>query len=209
MFEAICCYSNNMWSSWKRCNTHGKYRISSLTIPASGSVLVRYSQRPRSISCTASPPIHWLIHVVAHWYTHAQNHGYMRMPRTTATCACPQNRGRNAHAVINSIIYALHSPVFGACAVPLIDGLGDNNCHGLESDTCRFRHRVSDPTCRLCHSGPEDIEHFISHCPALSSARILPPLLAASSLESDPTGFAEYILGSRWINDPPLLIVSR
>ena len=44
------------------------------------------------------------------------------------------------------------------------------NCHGLESDTCRFRHSVSDPTCRLCHSGPEDIEHFISHCPALSSA---------------------------------------
>ena len=82
------------------------------------------------------------------------------------------------------------------------------NCHGLESDTCRFRHSVSDPTCRLCHSGPEDIEHFISHYPALSSARILLPLLAASeiasSLESDPTSFAEYILGIRWINDPPL-----
>ncbi|CAI8047116.1 hypothetical protein GBAR_LOCUS26036, partial [Geodia barretti] len=71
-----------------------------------------------------------------------------------------------------------------------------------------FQHRVSAPTCRLCHSGPEDIVHFISHCPALSSARILPPLLAASeiasSLESDQTGFAEYILGCRWIDDPPL-----
>ncbi|CAI8053060.1 hypothetical protein GBAR_LOCUS29023, partial [Geodia barretti] len=64
------------------------------------------------------------------------------------------------------------------------------------------------PTCKLCGSGPEDTTHFISHCPALSSARILPPLLAASDLapllDSDPNGFAEHILGIRWIEDPPL-----
>ena len=83
------------------------------------------------------------------------------------------------------------------------------NCHGLGTDTCRFRNNVSDPTCKLCGSGPEDTTHFISHCPALSSsARILPPLLAASDLapllDSDPNGFAEHILGIRWIEDPPL-----
>ena len=58
---------------------------------------------------------------------------------------------------------------------------------------------------RLCGSGTAQ---YISHRPTLSSARIHPPLLAASeiawSLESDPTDFPEYTLGTRWIDDPPL-----
>ena len=80
------------------------------------------------------------------------------------------------------------------------------NCHGLETDTCRFRTSPQDDTCRLCRTAREDALHFISHCPALSSARDPSRLSAlAPLLTSDPLKFTEHILGtSEWIDDPPL-----
>ena len=42
-------------------------------------------------------------------------------------------------------------------------------CHGLESDAARFRvrrdgGRTGNPLCKLCNSGEEDPEHFLSTC---------------------------------------------
>ena len=49
-------------------------------------------------------------------------------------------------------------------------------CHGLESDTSRFRMRKDgqprgDPSCKLCGSALEDATHFISSCTMLEAKR--------------------------------------
>ena len=43
--------------------------------------------------------------------------------------------------------------------------------HGLEADASRFRHRMNgtalgNSTCKLCFTAPEDVAHFILHCPS-------------------------------------------
>ena len=88
-------------------------------------------------------------------------------------------------------------------------------CDGLEADASRFRWRKdhshpNNPTCKLCHSEPEDPYHFIAKCPALSSVRSR--LLSATpeaikphlpDPEVDPRRFTEVILGLEWIKDTP------
>ena len=88
-------------------------------------------------------------------------------------------------------------------------------CDGLEADASRFRWRKdrsqpNNPTCKLCHSEPEDPLHFIAKCPALSPVRSR--LLSATpetikphlpDLEADPLRFAEVVLGLEWIKDTP------
>ena len=90
------------------------------------------------------------------------------------------------------------------------------NCHGLEEDACRFRHRRftnchrHDPTCRLCGQEPEDPSHFIIRCPALSSVRASLLHSASSELDlnslsrSDPSRFVNLVLGMEWADDSPL-----
>ena len=76
------------------------------------------------------------------------------------------------------------------------------NCHGLETDTCRFRTTPQDDTCRLCRTAREDPAFYFSLPRPLIGSRLsaLAPLLT-----SDPLKFTEHILGtSEWIDDPPL-----
>ena len=126
------------------------------------------------------------------------------------------SRGRNTHtAHANQVLSTFSLPVtqFTCCrGFPKTTKRNNTrirllvNCHGLETDTCRFRTSPQDDTCRLCRTAREDALHFISHCPALSSARDLSRLSAlAPLLTSDPLKFTEHLLGtSEWIDDPPL-----
>ena len=50
------------------------------------------------------------------------------------------------------------------------------DCDGLETDVSRFHYRYNgpsmesgNPTCKLCHSKPDDPSHFILHCPFFAS----------------------------------------
>ena len=81
------------------------------------------------------------------------------------------------------------------------------NCYGLEAEVSRFRSSSpADSSCKFCGTGyTEDLVHFISLCPALSSARDSSAQslgVIASLLATDPVKFAEYILGVDWIDDP-------
>ena len=86
-------------------------------------------------------------------------------------------------------------------------------CDGLETDASRFRRRMNgtapgNPTCKLCHTAPEDPAHFILHCPTLSTRRH-ELLLAAPShvkpllpdINLDPEDFVDVMLGCVWIKD--------
>ena len=88
-------------------------------------------------------------------------------------------------------------------------------CNGLEKDASRFRSRntgaaAGDSTCKLCASGTEDAEHFISSCQALSVKRLsllqdAPPSVLAQLPDptSDPKHFSDIMLiGTCWIDDP-------
>lgn len=76
------------------------------------------------------------------------------------------------------------------------------NCHGLESDTCRFRPNQAQ-TCRLCGEGNEDIEHFVLSCPALSSARSMTQRMSMRLRgTSGPPAIVDRIVGASWIEDP-------
>ena len=86
-------------------------------------------------------------------------------------------------------------------------------CDGLEADASRFRRRMNgtapgDPTCKLCHTAPEDSAHFILNCPSLSTRRH--ELLSAApshvksllpDIDLDPEGFVDVMLGCVWIKD--------
>ena len=72
------------------------------------------------------------------------------------------------------------------------------NCFGLEANVCRFRSLTSTSNvCKLCKSGPEDVQHVISYCsvlaPACDAFDLSPPL--ASVHASDPVQFTALILG--------------
>ena len=41
----------------------------------------------------------------------------------------------------------------------------------LQSKRAKFNKTEVDPTCKLCHSQPEDTEHFLLTCPALEGVR--------------------------------------
>ena len=80
-------------------------------------------------------------------------------------------------------------------------------CDGLETDASRFRRRMNgsapgDPTCKLCHTAPEDPAHFILFCPSLSTRHHellfaapshIKPLLPDINL--DPERFVDVMLG--------------
>ena len=78
------------------------------------------------------------------------------------------------------------------------------NCYGLEAEVSRFRSSSpADSSCKLCGTGStEDPVHFISLCPALSSARDSSAQSLGVVAPTDPVKFAEYILGVDWIDDP-------
>ena len=86
-------------------------------------------------------------------------------------------------------------------------------CDGLELDASRFRTRRTssspgDPSCKLCHSEPEDPAHFILRCPFLALRRSellsgcpdnIAPHIPDPSV--DPDRFIDVMTGVEWIAD--------
>ena len=87
-------------------------------------------------------------------------------------------------------------------------------CDGLEAHACRFRYRscsssrasTNGATCRLCRLEVEDALHFLARCPALDSCgRSLLNTIPSSPFNmlriwvTDPTRFANLILGVEWV----------